>query len=103
VLGNEREGIHDELRAACELSVRVPMRGFAESLNVSATAAILLEHATLGRPGDLADEERCLLYARALVSSIPHALDILRARGVPLAINPCPAAPETAHRGRHPV
>ena len=58
------------------------MRGFAESLNVSVTAAILLEHATSGRPGDLPAAERDLLYARALVLSVPHAAEFLEARGI---------------------
>ena len=78
------------------------MRGFAESLNVSVTAAILLEHATRGRPGDLAEDERSLLYARALVSSIPHAPDILRARGILLELDVCPATVVTAHCEPHP-
>lgn len=82
VLGNEREGIGHDLVGACERSVRIPMRGFAESLNVSVTAAILLQHATSGRPGDLPQEERDLLYARALVLSVPHAAELLYARGV---------------------
>jgi tRNA (guanosine-2'-O-)-methyltransferase len=89
VLGNERDGIHDELRAACKRSVRIPMRGFAESLNVSVTAAILLQHATHGRPGDLDPFERDVLYARALVLTVPHASEILAAKGVasaPLSI-----------------
>lgn len=58
------------------------MRGFAESLNVSVTAAILLQHATTGRSGDLPPEERDMLYARALVLSVPHAAELLYARGV---------------------
>jgi tRNA (guanosine-2'-O-)-methyltransferase len=82
VLGNERDGIHAELTAACKRTVRIPMRGFAESLNVSVTAAILLERATRGRPGDLSEEERAMLYARALVLTIPHAPEILAARRV---------------------
>jgi tRNA (guanosine-2'-O-)-methyltransferase len=88
VLGNERDGIHAELAAACRHRVRIPMRGFAESLNVSVTAAILLEHATNGRPGDLAGAEQAALYARALVTTIPHALEILAARGVPVPLEP---------------
>ena len=58
VLGNERTGIVEQLHAACRHSVRIPMRGFAESLNVSVTAAILLQHATSGRSGDLSEAER---------------------------------------------
>lgn len=82
VLGNERDGIGADLASACEASVRIPMRGFAESLNVSVTAAILLDHATAGRPGDLPEGERDLLYARALVLTVPHAAEFLFARGV---------------------
>lgn len=91
VLGNERTGIVDELRAACRRSVRIPMRGFAESLNVSVTAAILLQHATTGRTGDLDEREQAILYARALVLTIPHAAEILAAKGVRLAVE-LPAA-----------
>jgi tRNA (guanosine-2'-O-)-methyltransferase len=82
VLGNERYGIGEELGRACARSVRIPMRGFAESLNVSVTAAILLQHATWGRPGDLSAAEQTALYARALVLTVPHAPEVLAARGV---------------------
>jgi tRNA (guanosine-2'-O-)-methyltransferase len=84
VLGNERDGIHHELSRACRRSVRVPMRGFAESLNVSVTAAILLQHATTGRAGDLSDAERLFLHARAMVLTIDHAAEILLAKGIEL-------------------
>ena len=86
VLGNERTGIVDQLRAACRHSVRIPMRGFAESLNVSVTAAILLQHATSGRPGDVSDDERARLYARALVLTVPRAPEILAAKGIHLTL-----------------
>jgi tRNA (guanosine-2'-O-)-methyltransferase len=79
VLGNEREGIRDEIARACAGRVRVPMRGFVESLNVSVTAAVLLHAATSGRPGDLDDAERRRLYARGLILSVPRAADILAA------------------------
>jgi tRNA (guanosine-2'-O-)-methyltransferase len=73
VLGNERNGIGVELMAACARAVRVPMRGFVESLNVSVTAAILLSSATRHRKGDLPEADRTRLYARGLYLSIPHA------------------------------
>jgi tRNA (guanosine-2'-O-)-methyltransferase len=79
VLGNERDGIGKELRAACRRSVRVPMRGFVDSLNVSVTAAILLAAATTGRPGDLSDAERERFYARCLYISVAHAKEVLEA------------------------
>jgi tRNA (guanosine-2'-O-)-methyltransferase len=86
VLGNERDGIHEELVGACRRSVRIPMRGFAESLNVSVTAAILLHSATEGRPGDLSEAERTKLYARALILTVPRAAEVLEARGIKVEI-----------------
>jgi tRNA (guanosine-2'-O-)-methyltransferase len=78
VLGNERDGISGPLVAACTRSVRVPMRGFVESLNVSVTAAILLAAATAGRQGDLDAESRQRLYARGLYFSVQRAEEVLR-------------------------
>ncbi|MDB4938597.1 MAG: tRNA ((18)-2-O)-methyltransferase [Labilithrix sp.] len=78
VLGNERDGIADTLAAACTRRVRVPMRGFVESLNVSVSAAILLAHATVGREGDLTEEERLRLYARGLYFTVDKADDVLQ-------------------------
>ena len=77
ILGNERDGIADDLLAACTKRVRVPMRGFVESLNVSVSAAILLAAATAGRPGDLSESERRRLYARGLYLSVERADDVL--------------------------
>jgi tRNA (guanosine-2'-O-)-methyltransferase len=77
VLGNERDGIAEDLAAACTKRVRVPMRGFIESLNVSVTAAILLSHATAGRKGDLSDADRLRLYARGLYLSVDKADHLL--------------------------
>ena len=73
VLGNEHDGIAEDLRAACTRAVRVPMRGFVESLNVSVTAAILLHAAVRGRSGDLDAATRRALLARALYLSVPRA------------------------------
>jgi tRNA (guanosine-2'-O-)-methyltransferase len=77
VLGNEHDGIGAKLAAACTRRVRVPMRGFVESLNVSVTAALLLSAATAGRPGDLPERDRQRLYARGLYFSSTRADDLL--------------------------
>ncbi len=82
VLGNERDGISEELNAACSRAVRVPMRGFVESLNVSVTAAILLSAATEGRPGDLPYLEQRRYYARCLFLSVAHPDEILERAGL---------------------
>lgn len=82
VMGNEHDGISDELDAACDEHVRVPMRGFVESLNVSVSAAILLAYATEGRPGDLSEATKRALYARGLILTVPKSLAILDARGL---------------------
>jgi len=78
VLGNERDGIAAELAAACDRRVRVPMRGFVESLNVSVSAAILLAQATYGRKGDLSPEDRLRLYARGLYLTVDKADQVLK-------------------------
>ena len=77
VLGNERDGIAEELDAACNRRVRVPMRGFIDSLNVSVTAAILLERATRARAGDLTEAQRRRLDARGLYFSVQKADSVL--------------------------
>jgi tRNA (guanosine-2'-O-)-methyltransferase len=77
VLGNEHQGIREEIARACTARVRVPMRGFVESLNMSVTAAVLLYAATLGRPGDLDLASQRRLYARGLYLTIPKAEEVL--------------------------
>jgi TrmH family RNA methyltransferase len=42
VLGSEQKGVHSEWQKACDETVRIPMKGRADSLNVSAAAAILI-------------------------------------------------------------
>ncbi len=79
VLGNEHSGISAELQAGVEQSVRIPMRGFVESLNVSVCAAIALSSATSGRPGDLDASELRFLYARGLFRTVARADEVLGA------------------------
>jgi TrmH family RNA methyltransferase len=45
VLGSEAEGLSDEWRGENVTAVRLPMRGIADSLNVSTTAAVLFYEA----------------------------------------------------------
>jgi tRNA (guanosine-2'-O-)-methyltransferase len=79
ILGNEHRGIDPVFARAATHSVRIPMRGFVESLNVSVSAAVLLAAATAQRPGDLPEDARRHLYARALYHSVPRAREVLEA------------------------
>ena len=79
LLGNEHDGLCESLLRHAKRAVRIPMRGFVESLNVSVAAAVLLSAATQGRLGDLPLAEKRRLYARALYRSVPRSDEILAA------------------------
>jgi tRNA (guanosine-2'-O-)-methyltransferase len=81
ILGNEHRGVDTVLCRAALKRVRIPMRGFVESLNVSVCAAVLLAAATRGRAGDLSPLAQRHLYARALFLSVPRAARVLDALG----------------------
>jgi 23S rRNA (guanosine2251-2'-O)-methyltransferase len=49
VLGSEGQGLRPRVRDACDDLVRIPLHGRVESLNVAATAAILLFEAVRSR------------------------------------------------------
>ena len=79
LMGNEHEGLCPTLESAATHRVRIPMRGFVSSLNLSVASALLLRSATKGRPGDLSSEQRDRVYARGLYRSVSHAAEILAA------------------------
>jgi TrmH family RNA methyltransferase len=49
VLGTEHEGLSDELLAACDRTVSIPMLGRGDSLNVAASCAVILYEAVRQR------------------------------------------------------
>ena len=81
ILGNEHRGVDAALSRAATRRVRIPMRGFVESLNVSVCAAVLLQSMTRARAGDLPPLVREHLYARALFQTVPRASRVLEALG----------------------
>jgi tRNA (guanosine-2'-O-)-methyltransferase len=81
ILGNEHRGVDTALSRAATRRVRIPMRGFVESLNVSVCAAVMLQSMTRGRAGDLPPLVREHLYARALFQTVPRAARVLEALG----------------------
>lgn len=58
VLGNEEQGLSPDVSAACESLVTIPGSGRVESLNVAATAAILLWEISRPRTAPAAGETR---------------------------------------------
>ncbi len=46
VMGNEAQGMSDPVAAACDLAVKIPMRGRADSLNLSVATGIMIYAAT---------------------------------------------------------
>jgi RNA methyltransferase, TrmH family len=46
LMGNEQAGLTPELAAACDVSVKIPMRGRADSLNLAVAAGIMIYAAT---------------------------------------------------------
>lgn len=42
VMGNERDGVSDEVREAADEYLYIPMAGFSQSLNISVSAAVII-------------------------------------------------------------
>ena len=83
VMGNEHEGLSDEMQNLADITYCVPMLGFSQSFNISVATALSLYHAVsartrlLGSNGDLTDEEQARLYHRWVKLSVPMADAIL--------------------------
>jgi tRNA (guanosine-2'-O-)-methyltransferase len=77
VMGNERDGVSTAFLDAAAQRVRIPMRGFVESLNLSVSTAILLHAALAHRQGDLSESRQREVYARGLVRSVVRVREVL--------------------------
>ncbi len=78
VFGNEHEGITPEIRSLCDGAFSIPMFGFAESINVSAAAAITLAHLRRFGRGGLTPEEAQILKARFYLRAVRAGYDIVK-------------------------
>lgn len=81
VMGNENNGISDEMRELVDETFTLPMCGFAESFNLSVATAITLAHlsacSTDGsrgplRPGDMDEHNLNCLRLRGILNSLPQ-------------------------------
>lgn len=86
VLGNERDGVTEEARSMADIHFYLPMKGFAESLNVSAFCASLMAmletQGCLGPDMDESQRQRILLTW--LARTVPKSPALLRHSGLPL-------------------
>jgi len=86
VLGNEKEGASEEIRAAADACVILPMVGFTQSYNISVAAALGLYHIyqdRLRRQGfhhDLTESQKMLLRAHYYLRTQDSGYDILGLR-----------------------
>ena len=46
LMGNEQAGLTDQLAAACDVNVKIPMRGRADSLNLAIATGVMVYAAT---------------------------------------------------------
>lgn len=77
LFGNERDGLQPDVIAAADMRVTIPMRGFAQSLNVSVAFAIIMARLRERVDVPLSAAEQTALVARWLVAHVPHAKAIL--------------------------
>ncbi len=76
VFGNERHGVSEDVLAGVDGTFWVPMKGFSQSLNISAAASACISRAIawrdehLGQSGDLSPEDAQALRERFYVLAI---------------------------------
>lgn len=80
IMGNENDGISEEMRNMVDETFTLPMSGFAESFNLSVATAITLAHLSACskdgkgplRPGDMTEHEVNCLRLRGILNSLAH-------------------------------
>jgi len=76
--GNEKDGISDEVKNACDYRIVIPMHGFAQSFNISVAGALAFQYihlqrlALFGAGGDLTQEQKIKLGCEYLYRSMKN-------------------------------
>ena len=81
--GTERDGLSDEVMKQADEFLKIPMSGFTESLNISVSAAIILQNLTVklknvGVDWQLTEQEKLekqIDWAKKSIKSIDYILD----------------------------
>lgn len=85
VFGNEHAGLSKRALELCSVRFSIPLHGFSESLNLSVSAAVILNRvvearrARLRGQGELGGEALVRLRAGYYALSVPHAAEIVLA------------------------
>lgn len=74
VIGNEKDGISEEMRKAVDIRVKIPMVGFSQSFNLSVASALCLYELYKKRDSakGMSKEQREQLYANYLLRCFDH-------------------------------
>ena len=84
VLGNEKEGITEQMKSLSDERIILPMSGFVQSYNISVAGALSLYHIyqartqNLGTCADVTDEEIEILKAHYAIRTQDSSFDILK-------------------------
>lgn len=83
VMGNEKDGVTDEMKAAADYRIKIPMYGFVQSFNISVAAAICLYHISqkrkqLGKESELTEKQKNILRAHYVLRTLDSGADQLR-------------------------
>lgn len=84
IFGNERQGVSEEVLAGSDGTFWIPMRGFSQSLNISAAASACITRAVswreehLGKVGDLTPQEAQELRNRFYILAVKQRRRIFK-------------------------
>ncbi len=81
--GVEKEGLSDEVLKHADVTLKIPMYGFSESLNISVAAAIILQHCAqkirdLNLDWQLSQDEKDILELEWTKKSIKNVDEIIQ-------------------------
>ncbi len=85
VLGNEKDGVSEEMKGLCDGTFRIPMLGFSQSFNISVAAALIFYHAhleiqKLGRKALLNEKERRQVLANYCLRCFDNPEALIKAK-----------------------
>lgn len=83
VMGNEKDGVSEEMKAAADYRIKIPMYGFVQSFNISVAAAICLHHISqrrrqLGLKSELTEQQREIMRAHYVLRTLDSGADQLQ-------------------------